>query len=169
MPDHSFSKEIFPNIQSKPPPMWLEIVSSYPLTCLLGEETNTHHATTSFQVVVENCEISAELPSLHSRQTWFSLPLLIRLVLLHPSPASLLIFGHCIALQCLSCSEGPKNEHTNLSDHDKKWAPMSLIFLWYSSDHQSFITGIPTYVAQDMVGFLGCGCMLPAHVQFFPI
>ena len=28
MPDHSFSKEIFPNIQSKPPLMQLEAISS---------------------------------------------------------------------------------------------------------------------------------------------
>ena len=52
MPDHSFCKEIFPNIQSKPPLTQLEAVSSHPITCYLGEETNTHLATTSFQVGV---------------------------------------------------------------------------------------------------------------------
>ena len=37
MPDHSFSKEIFPNIQSKPPLKQLEAISSHPITSYLGE------------------------------------------------------------------------------------------------------------------------------------
>ena len=41
MPDHSFSKYIFPNIQSKPPLMQLEAIASRPITSYLGEETNT--------------------------------------------------------------------------------------------------------------------------------
>jgi len=53
MPDHSFSEEIFPNIQSEPPLMQLEAISSHPIAGYLGEGTNTHLTTTSFQVVVE--------------------------------------------------------------------------------------------------------------------
>ena len=37
---HPFSEEIFPNIQSKPPLVQLEAVSSCPVTCYLGEETD---------------------------------------------------------------------------------------------------------------------------------
>ncbi|KAK4818647.1 hypothetical protein QYF61_016618 [Mycteria americana] len=42
-------KNFFRNIQSKPPLEQLEAISSYPVTCYLGEETNTHLTTTSFQ------------------------------------------------------------------------------------------------------------------------
>jgi len=38
MPDHSFSKEIFPKIQSKPPLMQLEAIASRPTASYLGEE-----------------------------------------------------------------------------------------------------------------------------------
>jgi len=53
MLDYSFSKEIFPNIQSKPPLMQLQAISSHPIASYLGEQTNTHLNTTTFQVVVE--------------------------------------------------------------------------------------------------------------------
>jgi len=49
MPDHSFSKEIFPNTQSKPPLTQLEAIASHPIASYLGDETNTHLTTTSFQ------------------------------------------------------------------------------------------------------------------------
>jgi len=52
--DHSFSKEIFPYIQSQPPLMQLEPISSHPIVSYLGEETNTCLTTTSFQVLVES-------------------------------------------------------------------------------------------------------------------
>ncbi|KAK4820223.1 hypothetical protein QYF61_021728, partial [Mycteria americana] len=48
--DNTFGKEIFPNIQSKPPLAQLEAISSCFMACHLGEETDTHLATTSFQV-----------------------------------------------------------------------------------------------------------------------
>ena len=41
MLDNPFSEEIFPNIQSKPPLVQLEAVSSCPITCYLGKETPT--------------------------------------------------------------------------------------------------------------------------------
>jgi len=62
MPDHSFSKEIFPNIQSKPPLTQLEAIASRPITSYLGEETNTRLTTTSFQAVVENNKVSPQPP-----------------------------------------------------------------------------------------------------------
>jgi len=59
MPDRSFSKEIFPNIQSKPPLTQLEAISSRPIASYLGEETNTCLTTASFQVVVESKKVSS--------------------------------------------------------------------------------------------------------------
>ena len=50
---NSFSEELFPNTQSKPSLAQLEAISPCPVACYLGEETNTHLTTTSFQVVVE--------------------------------------------------------------------------------------------------------------------
>jgi len=47
-------KKFFPNILPKPPVTQLEAVSSHPITCYLGEDSKTRHATTSFQVVVES-------------------------------------------------------------------------------------------------------------------
>ncbi|KAK4808355.1 hypothetical protein QYF61_026958 [Mycteria americana] len=40
MLDNPFSEEKFPNIQSKPPLAQLEAISSCPITCYLGEETD---------------------------------------------------------------------------------------------------------------------------------
>ena len=57
MSDHSFSIEIFPNIQSEPPLMQLEAFASYPIASWLVEETNTCLTTTSFQAVVEHNKV----------------------------------------------------------------------------------------------------------------
>jgi len=38
MPDHSFSKEIFPNIQSESPLMQLEAIASCPVTRSVGRK-----------------------------------------------------------------------------------------------------------------------------------
>ncbi|KAK4828027.1 hypothetical protein QYF61_022804 [Mycteria americana] len=65
MLDNPLSEEKFPNIQSKPPLAQLEAISSCPITCYLGEETNPHLSTTSFQ----------------AKQSQFPQPLLIRLLL----------------------------------------------------------------------------------------
>ena len=54
MPDHSFSKEIFPNIQSKAPLKQLEPIAFRRIASYLGEETNTRLTTTSFKVAVES-------------------------------------------------------------------------------------------------------------------
>ncbi|KAK4817545.1 hypothetical protein QYF61_019502 [Mycteria americana] len=50
MPDNPFSEEIFPNIQSKPPLAQLEAISSRPIACYPGEETDPHLTATSFQL-----------------------------------------------------------------------------------------------------------------------
>ena len=68
MPGHSFSKEIFPNIHSKPPLTQLEAIASRPIASYLAEETNNHLTTTSFQVVVESEKVSPQLPLLQTEQ-----------------------------------------------------------------------------------------------------
>ncbi|KAK4810279.1 hypothetical protein QYF61_015309 [Mycteria americana] len=65
MLDNPFSEVKFPNIQSKPPLAQLEAISSRPITCYLGEETDPHLTTASFQ----------------AKQPQFPQPLLIRLLL----------------------------------------------------------------------------------------
>ncbi|KAK4816774.1 hypothetical protein QYF61_022772 [Mycteria americana] len=65
MLDNPFSEVKFPNIQSKPPLAQLEAITSRPITCYLGEETDPHLSTTSFQ----------------AKQSQFPQPLPIRLVL----------------------------------------------------------------------------------------
>ncbi|KAK4832035.1 hypothetical protein QYF61_020550 [Mycteria americana] len=52
--DNPFSEEKFPNIQSKPPLAQLEAISSCPITCYLGEETDPHLTTTSFQRAIRS-------------------------------------------------------------------------------------------------------------------
>ncbi|KAK4825498.1 hypothetical protein QYF61_027653 [Mycteria americana] len=79
--DNPFSEESFPNTQSKPPPAQLDAISSHPITCYLGEETDPHLATTSFQVVVESYKVSPQPLLLQAKQHHFPQLLLIRLVL----------------------------------------------------------------------------------------
>ncbi|KAK4815884.1 hypothetical protein QYF61_009935, partial [Mycteria americana] len=81
MLDNPFSEEKFPNIQSKPPLAQLEAISSCPITCYLGEETDPHLSTTSFQVAVESNKVSPQPPLLQAKQPQLPQPLLIRLVL----------------------------------------------------------------------------------------
>ncbi|KAK4824730.1 hypothetical protein QYF61_018118, partial [Mycteria americana] len=81
MLDNPFSEVKFPNIQSKPPLVQLEAISSRPITCYLGKETDPHLSTTSFQAVVESHKVSPQPPFLQAKQPQFPQPLLIRLVL----------------------------------------------------------------------------------------
>ncbi|KAK4830766.1 hypothetical protein QYF61_013255 [Mycteria americana] len=81
MLDNPFSEVRFPNIQSKPPLVQLEAISSCPVSCYVGEETDPHLSTTSFQVVVESDKVSPQPPLLQPKQPQFPQPLLIRLVL----------------------------------------------------------------------------------------
>ena len=67
MSDHPFSEEIFPNSQPKPPLEQFEAASSCPVAWYLGEEINTHLTTTSFQVVVENDQVSPQPPLLQNK------------------------------------------------------------------------------------------------------
>ena len=62
MLDNPFGEDIFPNIQAKPPLVQPEAISSCPVACYLGEETDTHLTITSFQVLVESGKVSPESP-----------------------------------------------------------------------------------------------------------
>ena len=68
MLDKPFSEEVFPNIQSKPPRHNLRPFS---LVLLLAtwEKTDTHLATTSFQVAVESDKVSLGPPFLQSKES----------------------------------------------------------------------------------------------------
>ncbi|KAK4811045.1 hypothetical protein QYF61_015749 [Mycteria americana] len=142
MLDHPFSKEIFPNIQSKPPLAQLEAISSRPITCYLGEETDPHLSTTSFQ----------------AKQPQFPQPLLIGLLLqtLHqPRCPSLDMLQH---LNVSLVVGGPKlNTVFEVRPHQCR-----------VQGHNHFPSPaghtIPD-TSQDAIGFLGHLGTLPAHVQ----
>ena len=74
-------KTIFPNIQPKPPLAQHEAISSCPITCYLGEESNPLLATASFQVVVESNKVPPEPPFLQAKHPRFPQLFFIRLVL----------------------------------------------------------------------------------------
>ncbi|KAK4823872.1 hypothetical protein QYF61_007628 [Mycteria americana] len=152
------SKEILPNIQAKPLLMQLEAISSCPMACYLGQETDTHLATTSFQVVVESDKVSPQPPLLQAKQPQFPQPLLIRLVLqtLHQLRCPSLD-----TLQHLSVSlvvRGPKlNTVFEVRPHQCRVQ---------GHDHFPSPAGHAiSDTSQDAVGFLGHLGTLPAHVQ----
>ena len=60
MLDNPFSEEIFPKIQFKLPLAQLQAVSSHPIACYLVKETNTHLATTSFQVLDKQGKLTSD-------------------------------------------------------------------------------------------------------------
>ncbi|KAK4824151.1 hypothetical protein QYF61_011229 [Mycteria americana] len=68
MLDNPFSEVKFPNIQSKPPLAQLEAISSHPITCYLGEETDPHLSTTFLQVAVESNKFSLSLTESRRRR-----------------------------------------------------------------------------------------------------
>ena len=61
--------------------MQLEAIASHLITWYLGEGTDNHLASISFQAVVESKKVSPQHPFLQNKQTQFPQPLLIRLVL----------------------------------------------------------------------------------------
>ncbi|KAK4831743.1 LOW QUALITY PROTEIN: hypothetical protein QYF61_018873 [Mycteria americana] len=149
MLDNPFGEDIFPNIQSKPPLVQLEAISSHPITCYLGEETNTHLATTSFQVVVESNKVSPQPLLLQTKQPQFPHPLLIRLLLQ--------------TLHQLRCSSLDMLKHLNVS-LVVRGPKLNTVFQGYDrfpspAGHIIFDT------SQDAIGLLGRLGTLPAHIQ----
>ncbi|KAK4827479.1 hypothetical protein QYF61_018779 [Mycteria americana] len=158
MLDNPFSEEKFPNIQSKPPLAQLEAISSRSITCYLGEETDPHLSTTSFQVVVESKKVCPQPPFLQAKQPQFPQPLLIRLLLqtLHQLRCPSLD-----TLQHLNVSlvvGGPK-----LNTGFEVWPHQCRV---QGHDHFPSPAGhtIPD-TSQDAIGFLGRLGTLLAHIQ----
>ncbi|KAK4810615.1 hypothetical protein QYF61_007352 [Mycteria americana] len=153
-----FSEVKFPNIQSKPPLVQLEAISSCPITCYLGEETNPHLSTTSFQVVVESDKVSPQPPFLQAKQSQFPQPLLIRLLLqtlhqLHcPSLAMLQHLNVSLVVRgpTLNTVVEVRPHQCRVQGHDDFPSP---------AGHTIFDT------SQDAIGFLGHLGALLAHIQ----
>ncbi|KAK4821436.1 hypothetical protein QYF61_020019 [Mycteria americana] len=158
MLDNPLGEVKFPHIQSKPPLAQLEAISSCPITCYLGEETDPHLSTTSFQVVVESDEVSPQPPFLQAKQSQLPQPLLIRLLLqtLHQLRCPSLY-----ALQYLNIPlvvGGPKlntvfevrPHQCRVQGHNHFPSP---------AGHAIFDTG------QDAIGLLGRLGTLLAHIQ----
>ncbi|KAK4813546.1 LOW QUALITY PROTEIN: hypothetical protein QYF61_009589 [Mycteria americana] len=150
---------IFPNIQSKPPLMQLEAISSCPIASYLGEETNTYLATPSFQLVIESDKVSSpQPPLLQTKQSQFPQPLPISLVLqtlhqlccpsldmLQPLNVSLVVRG-----PTLNTAFEVRPYRCRGQEHDHFPSP---------AGHAIFGT------SQDAVGFLGHLGTLLAHIQ----
>ncbi|KAK4826200.1 hypothetical protein QYF61_006144 [Mycteria americana] len=159
MLDNPFREVKFPNIQSKPPLAQLEVISSCPITCYhLGEETDPHLSTTSFQVVVESHKVSPQPPFLQAKQPQFPQPLLIRLLLQ--------------TLHQLRCPSLHTLQHLNVSLVVRGPTLNTGFEVWA---HQCRVQGddrIPSPAghaisdtSQGAIGFLGHLGTLLAHIQ----
>ncbi|KAK4811102.1 hypothetical protein QYF61_016388 [Mycteria americana] len=142
MLDNPFSEVKFPNIQSKPPLAQLEAISSHPITCYLGEETDPHLYTTSFQ----------------AKQPQFPQPLLIRLLLqtLHQL--------RCPSLDTLQHLNVPlvvggPNQNTVFKVRHHQCRVQGHNHFPSPAGHAIFDT------SQDAIGFLGRLGTLLAHIQ----
>ncbi|KAK4828257.1 hypothetical protein QYF61_024864 [Mycteria americana] len=147
-----FPEEKFPNIQSKPPLVQLEAISSCPITCYQGEETDPHHSTTSFQVVVESNKVSPQPPFLQAKQPQFPQPLLIRLVLQTLTSFVALLWTRS------GTSMGPKlNTVFEVQPHQ---------YRVQGDNHFPSPAGHTiSDTSQDAIGFLGHLGTLLAHIQ----
>ncbi|KAK4815893.1 LOW QUALITY PROTEIN: hypothetical protein QYF61_009944 [Mycteria americana] len=156
MLDKPFGEVKFPNIQSKPLLTQLEAISSCPITCYLGEETNTH--LYNLLSVVESNKVSPQPPFLQAKQPQFPQPLLIRLVLqtLHQLRCPALD-----TLQHLNVSlvvGGPK-----LNTVFEVWPHQCRV---QGHDHCPSPAGHAiSDTTQDAIGFLGHLGTLLAHIQ----
>jgi len=79
--DNPCGEDIFPDIESKPRLAQPEAISSRPTTCYVGEETDSHLTTASFQVVAESGVVSPQPPLLQVKPPQFPQQLLTGLVL----------------------------------------------------------------------------------------
>ncbi|KAK4818965.1 hypothetical protein QYF61_022632 [Mycteria americana] len=147
MLDNPFSEVKFPNVQSKPPLAQLEAISSCPITSYLGEETDPHLSTTSFQ----------------AKQPQFPQLLLIRLLL-----QTLLLQ----TLHQLGCPSLDTLQHLNVS-LVVRGPKLNTVF--EVRPHQCRVQGHDHFpsppghtifnTSQDAIGFLGHLGTLPAHIQ----
>ncbi|KAK4811089.1 hypothetical protein QYF61_016375 [Mycteria americana] len=144
--------------KSKPPLAQLEVDPSHPITCYLGEETDTHLATTSFQVVVESNKVSPQPPFLQAKQPQFPQPLLIRLLLQ--------------SLHQLRCPSLDTLQHLNVSLVVRGPNQNTVFEVW---PHQCRVQRDNCFpspaghtisdTSQDAIGLLGHLGTLLAHIQ----
>ncbi|KAK4827323.1 hypothetical protein QYF61_016573 [Mycteria americana] len=156
--DNPFREEKFPNIQSKPPLVQLEAISSCPMACYLGEETDPHLSTPSFQAVVESDEVSPQPPFLQAKQPQVPQLLLVRLVLqtLHQ-----LCCPSLDTLQPLNVSLGVRGPKVNTAFEVRPHQCRA------QGDHHCPAPAGHAIAdtSQDAVGFLGHLGTLLAHIQ----
>ncbi|KAK4827433.1 hypothetical protein QYF61_017990, partial [Mycteria americana] len=153
MLDNPFSEVKFPNIQSKSPLVQLEAISSRPITCYLGEDTNPHLSTTSFQVVVESNKVSPQPPFLQAKQPQFPQPLLRRLLLQ--------------TLHQLRCPSLDTLQHLNVS-LVVRGPKLNTVFQCQVQGHDHFPSPAGHDISdtsQDAIGLLGHLGTLLAHTQ----
>ncbi|KAK4817835.1 hypothetical protein QYF61_000670 [Mycteria americana] len=149
MLDNLLGEEKFPNIQSKPPLVQLEAISSCPITCYLGEETDPHLSTTSFQAVVESNKVSPQPPFLQAEQPQLPQLLLIRLLLQ--------------TLHQLRCPSRDTLQHLNVS---LVVGGPKLNTVFEGHDHFPTPAGHAIFdTSQDAIGFPGHLGTLLAHIQ----
>lgn len=75
MLDSTLSEESLPNIQSELPLVQHETISSHPISCYLGEETDSHLSITSVEVVAETNNIPFESAFLQTKYPQLPQPL----------------------------------------------------------------------------------------------
>ncbi|KAK4831047.1 hypothetical protein QYF61_014979 [Mycteria americana] len=124
----------------------------------LGEETDPHLSTTSFQVVVESDKVSPQPPFLQAKQSQLPQPLLIRLLL------QILHQLRCPSLDML------QHPHISLVVRGPK-----LNTVFEVRPHQCQVQGDDHFpspadhaisdTSQDAIGLLGRLGTLPAHIQ----
>ncbi|KAK4813411.1 hypothetical protein QYF61_004748, partial [Mycteria americana] len=158
MLDNPLGEEKFPNIQSKPPLAQLEAISSYPITCYLGEETDPHLSTTSFQVVEESDKVSPQPPFLQAKQSQLPQPLLIRLLLqtLHQLRCPSL---HTLQYLNIPLVVGGPKLNTVFEERPHQCRVQGHNHFPSPAGHAIFDT------SQDAIGFLGRLGTLLAHIQ----
>ncbi|KAK4810625.1 hypothetical protein QYF61_007362 [Mycteria americana] len=158
MLDNPLGEEKFPNIQSKPPLAQLEAISSCPITCYLGEETDPHLSTTSFQVVEESDKVSPQPPFLQAKQSQLPQPLLIRLLLqtLHQLRCPSL---HTLQYLNIPLVVGGPKLNTVVEVRPHQCRVQGHNHFPSPAGHAIFDT------SQDAIGFLGRLGTLLAHIQ----
>ncbi|KAK4827957.1 hypothetical protein QYF61_022659 [Mycteria americana] len=156
MLDNPFSEVKFPHIQSKPPLVQLEAISSCPITCYVGEETDPHLCREV--VVVESNKVSPQPPFLQAKQSQLPQLLLIRLLLQ--------------TLHQLRCPSLDTLQHLNVS---LVVGGPKLNTVFEVQPHQCQVQGHDHFpspaghaifdTSQDAIGFLGRLGTLLAHIQ----
>ena len=105
VPDHSFRKAVFPNVQPESPLAQLEAIPSSPIASYMREEADPYLITASLQAVVESNKVSPEPPPDKTIPAPSATP--HKTCAPHSSPAPLPFSEHAPGPQCL-VTRGPK-------------------------------------------------------------